>query len=164
MRFLIGSTSKWAPAPTCSGGWSRCTISTPRGNRPRSSSGTKRILRQGNSNAEVAVYRYVKQKGASIRTCGRHSGNKSSFYFWHVMTGAGRGALAEDVGGQELSAVEVKAIASGNPAVLVLAEADAELQPPAVFSAITPTSSTSPGANSRSCSNRSSGWKNGSKP
>src|SRR5438067_394039 len=32
------------------------------------------------------------------------------------------------VGGHELSYAEVKAIASGNPAVLTLAEADAELQ------------------------------------
>jgi hypothetical protein len=35
---------------------------------------------------------------------------------------------AQDIGGQELSCAEVKAIASGNPAVLTLAEADAELQ------------------------------------
>ena len=35
---------------------------------------------------------------------------------------------AEDIGGQELSYAEVKAIASGNPAVLTLAQADAELQ------------------------------------
>jgi hypothetical protein len=35
---------------------------------------------------------------------------------------------ADDIGGQELSYAEVKAIASGNPAVLTLAEADAELQ------------------------------------
>ena len=36
---------------------------------------------------------------------------------------------AEDIGGQELSPIaEVKAIASGNPAVLTLAETDAELQ------------------------------------
>lgn len=35
---------------------------------------------------------------------------------------------AEDIGGQELSYAEVKAIATGNPAVLTLAEADAELQ------------------------------------
>jgi hypothetical protein len=34
---------------------------------------------------------------------------------------------AEDIGGQELSYAEVKAIASGNPAVLTLAETDAEL-------------------------------------
>jgi hypothetical protein len=43
---------------------------------------------------------------------------------------SGNNALrrAEDIGGQELSYAEVKAIASGNPAVLTLAEADAELQ------------------------------------
>lgn len=35
---------------------------------------------------------------------------------------------ADDIGSQELSFAEVKAIASGNPAVLVLAETDAELQ------------------------------------
>ena len=35
---------------------------------------------------------------------------------------------ADDIGGQELSYAEVKAIASGNPAVLTLAETDAELQ------------------------------------
>ena len=37
-------------------------------------------------------------------------------------------ATHEDIGGQELSYAEVKAIASGNPAVLTLAKADAELQ------------------------------------
>jgi hypothetical protein len=45
-----------------------------------------------------------------------------------VMTGASTVRQAEDIGGQELSYAEVKAIASGNPAVLTLAEADAELQ------------------------------------
>src|SRR5438270_10394548 len=44
------------------------------------------------------------------------------------MTGEAAIRRAEDVGGQELSYAEVKAIASGNPAVLTLAEADAELQ------------------------------------
>ena len=45
-----------------------------------------------------------------------------------VMTGDSTVRQAEDIGGQELSYAEVKAIASGNPAVLTLAEADAELQ------------------------------------
>jgi hypothetical protein len=45
-----------------------------------------------------------------------------------VMTGDNAARRAEDIGGQELSFAEVKAIASGNPAVLTLAEADAELQ------------------------------------
>src|SRR5437868_9300051 len=45
-----------------------------------------------------------------------------------VITGDNAARRAEDIGGQELSYAEVKAIASGNPAVLTLAEADAELQ------------------------------------
>ena len=49
------------------------------------------------------------------------------------MTGASTLRQAEDIGGQELSYAEVKAIASGNPAVLTLAEADAELQRLAVL-------------------------------
>ncbi|MEW4451130.1 hypothetical protein AB1L30_00395, partial [Bremerella sp. JC817] len=45
-----------------------------------------------------------------------------------VMTGDVTQRSADDIGGQELSYAEVKAIASGNPAVLTLAEADSELQ------------------------------------
>ena len=45
-----------------------------------------------------------------------------------VITGDNAARRAEDIGGQELSYAEVKAIASGNPAVLTLAEADAEVQ------------------------------------
>ena len=45
-----------------------------------------------------------------------------------VMSGDCAVRKAEDIGGQELSYAEVKAIASGNPAVLTLAETDAELQ------------------------------------
>src|SRR5271168_2273709 len=45
-----------------------------------------------------------------------------------VITGNNAARRAEDIGSQELSYAEVKAIASGNPAVLTLAEADAELQ------------------------------------
>src|SRR6202048_2316172 len=51
-----------------------------------------------------------------------------SRFISQVITGDNTGRRAEDIGGQELSYAEVKAIASGNPAVLTLAEADAELQ------------------------------------
>jgi hypothetical protein len=44
------------------------------------------------------------------------------------MTGDNVARRAEDIGGQELSYAEVKAIASGNPAILTLAEVDSELQ------------------------------------
>jgi hypothetical protein len=49
------------------------------------------------------------------------------------VTGESALRRAEDIGGQELSYAEVKAIASGNPAILTLAEADAELQRLAVL-------------------------------
>src|SRR5437588_2338484 len=45
-----------------------------------------------------------------------------------VITGDNAARRADDIGSQEFSYAEVKAIASGNPAVLTLAEADAELQ------------------------------------
>jgi N12 class adenine-specific DNA methylase len=90
-----------------------------------------RILRQGNQNAEVAVYRYV-TKGSFDSFMWQALETKARFIS-QVMTGESGVRRAEDVAGQELSYAEVKAIASGNPAVLVLAEADAELQRLAVL-------------------------------
>jgi hypothetical protein len=85
-----------------------------------------RILRQGNENEEVAIYRYVTEQSfdaymwQALETKARFIGQ--------VITNENALRRAEDIGGQELSFAEVKAIASGNPAVLTLAEADAELQ------------------------------------
>jgi len=85
-----------------------------------------RILRQGNESREVAIYRYVTEKSSdsymwqALETKAR--------FIAQVMTGDNALRRAEDIAGQELSYAEVKAIASGNPAVLTLAEADAELQ------------------------------------
>ncbi|GIK15179.1 MAG: hypothetical protein BroJett003_01430 [Planctomycetota bacterium] len=85
-----------------------------------------RILRQGNTNKEVAVYRYVTE-GSFDAYMWQALETKARF-IGQVITGNNAARRAEDVGGQELSYAEVKAIASGNPAVLTLAEADAELQ------------------------------------
>jgi len=85
-----------------------------------------RILRQGNENEEVAVYRYVTE-GSFDAFMWQALETKARFIS-QVMTGDNAARRAEDIGGQELSYAEVKAIASGNPAVLTLAEADAELQ------------------------------------
>ena len=90
-----------------------------------------RILRQGNTNAEVAIYRYVTE-GSFDAYMWQALETKAKFIN-QIMTGESGLRQAEDVGGQELSYAEVKAIASGNPAVLVLAEADAELQRLAVL-------------------------------
>ena len=85
-----------------------------------------RILRQGNENQEVAVYRYVTE-GSFDAYMWQALETKARFIS-QVMTGESAVRSAQDIGGQELSYAEVKAIASGNPAVLTLAEADAELQ------------------------------------
>jgi hypothetical protein len=85
-----------------------------------------RILRQGNENEEVAIYRYVTE-GSFDAYMWQALETKARFIS-QVITGDNALRRAEDLGGQELSYAEVKAIASGNPAVLTLAEADAELQ------------------------------------
>src|SRR5207302_8208110 len=85
-----------------------------------------RILRQGNESEEVAIYRYVTE-GSFDAYMWQALETKARFIA-QVMTGDNAARRADDIGGQELSYAEVKAIASGNPAVLTLAEADAELQ------------------------------------
>jgi hypothetical protein len=85
-----------------------------------------RILRQGNENEEVAIYRYV-TTGSFDSYMWQALETKARFIS-QVIKGDYSLRQAEDIGGQELSYAEVKAIASGNPAVLTLAEADAELQ------------------------------------
>ena len=85
-----------------------------------------RILRQGNENEEVAIYRYV-TTGSFDSYMWQALETKARFIS-QVITGDNALRRADDIGSQELSYAEVKAIASGNPAVLTLAEADAELQ------------------------------------
>jgi hypothetical protein len=85
-----------------------------------------RILRFGNTNEEVAIYRYVTE-GSFDAYMWQALETKARFIN-QIMAGQSAVRRAEDIGGQELSYAEVKAIASGNPAVLTLAEADAELQ------------------------------------
>jgi hypothetical protein len=85
-----------------------------------------RILPQGNDNEVVAIYRYVTE-GSFDAYMWQALETKARFIA-QVMAGDNIPRRAADIGGQELSYAEVKAIASGNPAVLTLAEADAELQ------------------------------------
>jgi hypothetical protein len=85
-----------------------------------------RILRQGNGNPEVSIYRYV-TTGSFDSYIWQALETKARFIS-QVITGHSAVRQAQDIGGEELSYAEVKAIASGNPAVLTLAKADAELQ------------------------------------
>ncbi len=85
-----------------------------------------RILRQGNTYAEVTIYRYVTE-GSFDAYMWQALETKAKFIA-QIMSGDCAVRKAEDIGGQELSYDEVKAIASGNSTVLTLAETDAELQ------------------------------------
>src|SRR5207302_8223860 len=86
-----------------------------------------RIMRQGNENEQVSIYRYVTE-GSFDAYMWQALETKARFIS-QVITGDNALRRAEDIGGQELSYAEVKAIASGNLAVLTLAEADASLPP-----------------------------------
>ena len=126
MRVLIGSTQKMGTGTNVQkrlvalhhldAPWKPAEVEQREG----------RILRQGNENEEVSVYRYVTE-GSFDAYMWQALETKARF-IGQVITGDNAARRAEDIGGQELSYAEVKAIASGNPAVLTLAEADAELQ------------------------------------
>jgi N12 class adenine-specific DNA methylase len=125
VRFLLGSTQKMGTGTNAQkrlvakhdldAPWKPAEVEQRDG----------RILRQGNENEEVGIYRYVTQ--SSFDSYRWQALETKARFISQVMTGDNALRRAEDIGGQELSYAEVKAIASGNPAVLTLAEADAEL-------------------------------------
>jgi N12 class adenine-specific DNA methylase len=84
-----------------------------------------RILRQGNTNPEVQVFRYVTEQSfdaymwQTLETKARFIGQ--------VMTGESDLRRIEDIDGTALTYAEVKAIASGNPLVIEKSRVDAEL-------------------------------------
>ena len=84
-----------------------------------------RIRRQGNTNPEVQIYRYVTAESfdAYMWQCLE---TKAKFIA-QVMTGDSSLRRLEDVDGAALTYAEVKAIASGNPLVIEKANVDAEL-------------------------------------
>ena len=85
-----------------------------------------RILRQGNTNDEVRIYRYVTEKSFDA-------------YLWNIvinkqkfisqfMQGTYAGRSCEDIDDVSLSFAEAQAIASGNPKIRQKIELDAEVQ------------------------------------
>ena len=85
-----------------------------------------RILRQGNQHDEVEIYRYVTE-GSFDAYMWQTLQTKAEFIN-QVMKGDMSIRRMEDMDEQTLSYAEVKAIASGNPAVLTLAKMDMEVQ------------------------------------
>ncbi|HRY50003.1 MAG TPA: DEAD/DEAH box helicase family protein [Candidatus Paceibacterota bacterium] len=84
-----------------------------------------RILRQGNLNPEVQVYRYVTEE--SFDAYMWQTLETKAKFIAQVMTGESDLRRIEDIDGIVLTYAEVKAIASGNPLVIEKARIDAEL-------------------------------------
>jgi N12 class adenine-specific DNA methylase len=85
-----------------------------------------RILRQGNDNAEVEIHRYVTE-GSFDAYMWQVLENKARFIN-QVMNGSVTVRQAEDLEGGALTYAEIKAIASGNPAVMEKVKVDTEIR------------------------------------
>ena len=85
-----------------------------------------RILRQGNANTEVQIYRYVTE-GSFDAYMWQTLETKARF-IQQVMRGETSVRSAEDVEGGALTYAEIKAIASGNPAVVEKIKIDTEIR------------------------------------
>lgn len=85
-----------------------------------------RIVRQGNQNPEVSIYRYV-----TARTFDAYSWQtveRKASFIGQVLKGRLDVREIEEIGGQSLSFAEVKALAADNPFALRRAQAQAEVQ------------------------------------
>ena len=85
-----------------------------------------RILRQGNLNAEVTIYRYVTE-GSFDAYMWQCLETKARFIA-QVMSGQTSVRCAEDLENGALTYAEIKAIASGNPAVIQKVKVDTEIR------------------------------------
>jgi len=85
-----------------------------------------RILRQGNSNSEVEIHRYVTE-GSFDAYMWQTLETKARF-IQQVMTGQTSVRTADDLEGGALTYAEIKAIASGNPAVMEKVKVDTEIR------------------------------------
>src|ERR1700688_4850126 len=85
-----------------------------------------RILRQGNLNPEVEIYRYVTE-GSFDAYMWQTLETKARF-IQQVMSGQTSVRTAEDLEGGALTYAEIKAIASGNPAVMEKVKVDTEVR------------------------------------
>lgn len=84
-----------------------------------------RILRQGNQNPEIAITQVVTE--GSFDTFMWQVLERKSRFIAQIMSGT-VGRQTDDIGEETLSFAEVKAISSGNPLLLELADAEQDLQ------------------------------------
>ncbi len=86
-----------------------------------------RILRQGNQNEEVEIYRYVTE-GSFDAYSYQLIQTKSTFINQIMVNSNGGGRTAEDLDRDTLTYAEVKALASGNPLILDKFKVENELK------------------------------------
>ena len=84
-----------------------------------------RILRQGNLNPEVGIYRYVVE--GSFDAYSWQTVERKAKFIDQIMRGSLEQREIEDIGDNTLSFNEVKAIASGDPLILERAEVEQEV-------------------------------------
>jgi N12 class adenine-specific DNA methylase len=126
VRILIGSTEKMG-AGTNAQRRLRALHHLDAPWRPRDiEQRDGRILRQGNLNAEVDIYRYVTE-GSFDAYMWQTLETKARF-IQQVMSGQTSVRTAEDLEGGALTYAEIKAIASGNPAVMEKVRVDTEVR------------------------------------
>lgn len=75
-----------------------------------------RIIRQGNQNSEISIYRYVTR--ASMDTYLWQTLERKARFIGQVLSGRHGGREVEDIGTEEASYAQVKAIASGMPQLI----------------------------------------------
>jgi hypothetical protein len=85
-----------------------------------------RILRQGNLNSEVRIYRYVTE--GSFDSYMWQTLETKARFIQQVMRGHTSVRAAEDLEASTLTYAEIKAIASGNPAVMEKVKMDTEVR------------------------------------
>ena len=125
VRILFGSTQKMGPGANVQqrlitlhhldAPWRPADVEQREG----------RILRQGNENPEVQIYRYVTEE--SFDAYMWQTLETKARFISQVMTGESDLRRIEDIDGTALTYAEVKAIASGNPMVIEKASIDAEV-------------------------------------
>jgi hypothetical protein len=126
VRILLGSTEKMGAGTNVQKKlYASHNIDAPW--RPRDiEQRDGRILRQGNENSEVAIYRYVTE-GSFDAYMWQTLETKAKF-IQQVMNGDTSVRTAEDINGRALTYAEIKAIASGNPAVMEKVKVDTEVR------------------------------------
>src|SRR5207248_1580572 len=126
VRILLGSTEKMGAGTNVQKKlWVLHHLDAPW--RPRDiEQRDGRILRQGNENEQVIIYRYVTQ-GSFDAYMWQTLETKARF-IQQVMTGQASVREAEDLESGALSFAEIKAIASGNPLVVEKIKIDTEVR------------------------------------